>query len=121
VFWPNNAHQPGVAPKQRQQQTQQEQELQELQQQHTNSIDHLHSPTPTSHVLKVVVKFRIHGSSSDSNERKPNTGSFRARSIPPHTASSASCMGMAAPYHHEHEDTQGTSGSEKVEHRNVGG
>ena len=68
-----------------------------------------------SGVLKVVVKFRINSSSGSAD---PKT-LVPLHPIPSHTASSASCMGMASPYDHPHQDTPGTSGSEKVLHRNV--
>ncbi len=103
IFWPTNVHQPGVVPKQPQQ-----------------LDDNAGPPSPQSSVLdvlKVVIKFRIEGSSNGIMRHASDR--FDARSIPPNTASSASCMGMASPYDHQYEDTQGTSGSEKVLHRNV--
>jgi hypothetical protein len=68
-----------------------------------------------SSVLKVVVKFRINSSISSADPKI----FVHLNPIPSHTASSASCMGMASPYDHPHQDTPGTSGSEKVLHRNV--
>jgi hypothetical protein len=107
IFWPNNAHQPGVAPKQ-----EEEQEQQQQQQQQQGSAG------PSHRVLKVVIKFRLSGSSSSSEPKADRGHSLRA--IAPGTASSASCMGMASPYEQPHEDTHGSLRSENVLHRNVG-
>jgi hypothetical protein len=67
--------------------------------------------------LKVVIKFRLSGSSS-SFEPKADHHDLPSRAIAPGTASSASCMGMASPYHQPHEDTHGSVRSENVLHRN---
>jgi hypothetical protein len=106
VFWPNNAHQPGVAPQQQQQQ-----------QLYDDGDDAFKARTTCPLVLKVVIKFRI---SSRIGSRSGHYQDFvAAHAIPQRTASVASCMGMASPYHHPHQDTPGTSGSEQVLHRNV--
>jgi hypothetical protein len=102
VFWPNNVHQPGVTPNQ--------------QQQRVGGVDALELQSSSPPVLKVVIKFRI---SSSKSRIGHYTDRVTVHDIPQHTASSASCMGMASPYHHPHQDTPGTSGSEQVLHRNV--